>query len=408
MTVATHADCRVFVNNPARTAKFPVFGWTDLSVSVDKFGMGGGEITFPSSRPWYSWASVVSTAGLEFAENSIDIFYRNRTTPLVVGMPVKVKRSQKGSARLVTVEFETIVSHVLRRRLMLTSTNGKNAASLSEDPDDMAKRLMRQAFGDLVVTPAGYPASRTDWGSLTINVDTTYNGLHPTGITFYEIQAGQNMRELLLRLCEEYDLYIYADETSAGTFEFDVDYPYQQNDYSASVFLSPLHGSLSGYEQSTDYTSLANVWMVGGDGEGAAQNIGFTQDSTSVSDLGVFEDRMTAPSAAASQVTVDGEYLKNLRGQSTVTYGVEVRETANELFNQSYTLRDKVSVYSDAYSNTVQQVIVGYSLDIGPDGAKVKLDIQDPPRSMLGEVFTKVGGVGGGLSSGGYWKEKAG
>lgn len=403
----TDKDLRVWLVNGARTVRYPVYGWQSLSVDIGKFGNGKCSLVFGKNRPAFA-GLIGSTLGFEFFEASIDVFLWDMTTPLFSGPTVAPNLAHQGSVASArgSLVAESFLQHALRRRVSHSATGATFTSTAKVD--NVIKAIMNSAFG--LLSPGGYPGggsvSRSDFHSFTFTVAAA-TGSHPTTITFNE-QSGGNVVDQCQRLCDQYDLSLTISESSAAHWSIDTAYPYQRNDKSASIILTPYRATMTAFEADTDMTSLANVWLVAGSGKGAAQVQSWAYDSTSVTNRGVFEDRMTSPDAdAVSAGPADANYLKDQHKDPTVTYKVPIRQNSHHRFNLDYGVRDLVGIYDPVFARSESQLVVGASVKADAGGRLgVELVIKTPVTDGLRKMADMTG-LPGGRSSGGRWKDKS-
>lgn len=375
--------------SPNRATRWRIGQWTDLKVSKDLHDAGALAITAPLSAAWIAEATADSDfdAVTGWEQYSFDVYIDGElewSGPIVsrAFAPGQVLHADPA----VTFVAEPFTQHYLGRRSNATAT--KVDVAYNDSADDIIRQAARAANGG--TSPSGYPVgeSRADFGpdwTFAVEADA---GLAPT-IQVGE-QDGGNLWEFASHVAEKGDCYITSVESPAATWTLDIDYPYQENDRSSAIYLTPPSGAVLDYGAERSIADLVNVFAVKGDGEGASQVKTYYSDTASTTLRGVFEGDATLPAASLTYVDAEGNSIIDRYADPLNTLTVEIRDTDEARFvyhpssaSGEYGMRDKVSVVIPQAAMSATAIVKGWEITqqgAGPMLTSVRLgDLRPSP-----------------------------
>lgn len=360
---------RLWIRSADRTAGMPVCDWLDFSCEVGRWDTSGsGSLTVRAADDWLTNAALNIT-GLEYGGAlSMDVFWRDMTTPLFTGPVQAVDMEEDRRGARVQFTFEPFLYHFLSRRIFLASSYGKTDLAPTVADTVLSTILRANGFNAWsTVTPIGYPVSRTNFGPVTVTCSAAA-GTHATTINM-DVSDGRRILEEADRLLEAYDLVMTMAESPRGTFVITVGASYQDADLTNSVLLSVRRGTLARYAEKIDYSGLENVLSLGASG-GMRW---FTHDATSYGDYGGYEGSYAPTQYDATAAGEEGSYLKTRFALPAVSYEPEVVDVPGCTFNVDYGIRDLVTLESDAWGRQSEQLIIGAKLDASGRDVRVKV-----------------------------------
>ena len=366
----------------------PVTDWLSFSCEVGKWiTQGSATLTVRATDPWVSMPAL-DIAGIEYgAAFSLDVFWQNMTTPIFSGPTTAVRMIEDRNGARLEFTFEPWAAHFLSRRVYLSSSYQK--ADIVADVADTVLGYVLQLNGfDAIatVTPAGYPATRTDFGPVSVTCATPA-GTHPTTINL-DVSDGRRLLEEAERLLDAYDMALAIAESPRGTFELSIDDTYQQNDKSNAVCLSLTRGSVARYSETIDYSALENVLSLVSTAGGGLR--AFTQDATSVGDFGVYEGSYAPSQYDANASAEEGTYLKGRFANPAISFDCLAVDQPGATFNVDYAIRDLVTVESEAWGRTSEQLVVGARIDASGRNVRASAVLGEPRAGY--NTATREGG----------------
>ena len=255
-------DYEVYLVEDDRTTYWRVWQYEGLSFNVGRLGQGTLSIQFTleandlpedfaNKDSWYGWSIDIYTVG---------------STLLWSGPVVKGTFEVDTSSVLeVTLEAETFMHHLLRRRLNVDSSNSDLGYSVTE-ADTIIASIVNLARTNIT----GYPVGVTRSSFAPWTVPAMSARALASKITWQE-QSGNNLWDSVESLCSKGDIALVLTESPAGTFTYSTSTPYQNNDYTESVVISDRVGELLAIRKTVDFTGLSNVWLGRGNGSGSSQ-----------------------------------------------------------------------------------------------------------------------------------------
>lgn len=404
----------LYLVSPDRATSWRIGQWVALSVEKEEHDAGVLSITAPINAGWITSATAESdfdtVSGWE--RFSFDVYIDGT---LEWSGPIMDRKHTPGRALhaypFATFTAETFTQHLPKRRSNNTAT--KASVTYADNADDIIRQSFRNANGS--VSPSGYPGgvSRGDFGDWTMAVQADIGAA--SSISLSE-QDGNNVWLFATHVAEKGDCYIYSVETSAGTFNMRVDSPYQENDRSSSIVLTPAAGNVPDYTSSRTMLDLVNVASVRGDGAGASQVKGWQEDGPSVATRGVFEGESTVAGASSTTYTdTEAASILTRQGDPTDTIEVSVRSTSGARFvyhasaaTGQYGMRDKVSVVLPQISTAATAIVRGWKIEqggAGPIRESIKLgDL----RASVGKAAAMFSGFPGVFASGSRFRTNSG
>lgn len=404
----------LYITAPDRATRWRIGQWSSLSVAKEEHDAGTFAITAPSNAAWI--LSAVSESAFDvvsgWEEFSFDVYIDGT---LEWSGPIVDRKTTPGAAGhawpYVTLTAETFTQHLPKRRA--NNTTDKSVSVSTDNADDIIRQALRNANGS--VTPTGYPGgvSRADFGSFTMAVQADTNSAASLAVSE---QDGNNTWLFVTHVAEMGDCYIYTVETSAGTFNYRVDYPYQENDRTAAIVLTPAGGTVTDYASDRTLTDLVNVAAVKGSGNGATQVKGWQSDGTSIAARGVFEGEDTLPGASSSTYTdTEATSILDLQGNPIDTLDVSIRSTAAARFvyhastsTGQFGMRDQITVVLPQLATAATAIVRGWKIEqsgTGPFRESITLgDI----RPSVGKAAALSTGWPGPFSAGGRRRNNSG
>lgn len=389
--------------------------WISCSVTQDDY-LGTATLTFPLGAAWTSSAGIDPAA--DIVGNWLEVYYRDLDDPLWRGAAVKVEWGWTRGVKAATVTFEYMWAHLFRRVLSQSPTNAQffySAATIKAD--EFAGRLMKHSIG---VAFAGgglfagamysLTVDRGDAGQFAPWVLTVVTPHSTSSVDMVlDQQSGANTLDTLIDIGRRGDVaYTLVETSTPGTFEADVTATYQRSDVTAAVIISDRHGTMVGFKRTLDYTTVANTWLIKGDGDGSGQTFTWYQDP-SASTIGNFENTATAPNVtAAGSMTALKDRMMGLYAEAGQTVEVDIVEIGGVLFNDTFGWRDLVKVHSAEFGFADDLLVVGYKLDIPSSGAaKVGLTLGQHLHRLPTDIRDWQPGQGG-RGGGGIFYQRSG
>lgn len=381
--------------------------WLSVSISHDKH-IGTATVALPYAGSVA--ASLLQNPTHDYIGYYVAIYYRDFDDALFWGALTHIQWGWAYGEWAVQLTFESIFANTWRRVLAQTGDNSKfyNASIASLEADLLAQRMMKSGLGVLYAsggmftsaTYSGFTVNRGDSAQFTpwtITVPSLHSPALSATTLRMEQPSGSNMLDALLDIAERGDIAFTTTLAGTGAFEFDSTGTYQRNDVSASVVLSDAWGTMTGIRVARDYTVVRNMWLVKGDGNQTGQSKQWYQDGSAAT-IGVYEDTVTLPDVtAADALSAINTRQTNLYAAAIDTVDVTLNEGGGVLFNSTFGLRDKVTVYChNLTAYTAALVVVGYKLDIASNGlVSVAVTLNANPRRLSEDVRPWQPGPGG-------------
>jgi hypothetical protein len=173
----------LWVRSADRTAGMPVTDWLSFSCEVGKFStQGSATLIVRANDPWITMTAL-DISGIEYgAALSLDVYWQNMTTPLLSGPTTSVKMVEDRSGARIEFTFERWAAHFLNRRINFSSTYVKFDAAPATADNALATLLRNNGFdAGAMITPIGYPATRTDFGPVAVTTPAG-GGAHATTV----------------------------------------------------------------------------------------------------------------------------------------------------------------------------------------------------------------------------------
>lgn len=400
--------------SPDRATRWRIGQWTDLKVSKDLHDAGALAITAPLNAAWIEDATADSDfdAVTGWEQYSFDVYIDGE---LEWSGPIISRAFAPGQTLhadpAVTFVAEPFTQHLLSRRTNATTT--KADISYNDNADDIIRTAARNANGFISLTDYPVGETRDDFGpdwTMAVEADASA----APSIVIGE-QEGGNAWDFVAHVAEKGDCYIASVESPAATWTIDVDYPYQENDRSSAIYLTPPSGAVVGYSAERSIADLVNIFAVKGDGEGASQVKTFYSDTPSTTLRGVFEGDATLPAASSAQVDAEGDAIIDRYANPLNTLSVEIRDTDEARFvyhasaaSGEYGMRDKVSVIIPQAAMTATAVVKGWEISqqgAGPMLTAVRLGDLRP--SPIKQAVMYAGFIGR-RTGGNRWRNRSG
>jgi len=431
------ADTRLWLMSPTRAAAGLVLDWKDFELDIGPFEQAVLTITVHKSS--VACTSLDANSATALSTNwgwsdtnnnglwSLDFYYRG--TRVFSGPIINFKKAVEAhdGTAYVTLQAESFFQHFTRRRQVRTA-NGAQWTD-TDEITDVYRALCRENMDpDDIVTPTGagnrqaYTAteSRADFGpNFTVEVAADDNT--GTSIT-WKIDSCTNLHDALLELstttaADTDYLWPTITESPAGTFTIDVLHARSGGsrgigtDLSSSVVFTTYRRNLLRFSKEFDGSAVTTLWTVKGKGiAGSGQYTRHIADATMCARVGVFEDALTLPHAGSAQELDDeAQRLINEASAGWITWSADIVERDDFEFPANFNIRDTVSVYDDAFGETVTDMIIGARISIPTPGpAQLTLKFGRLPRSTPREQGRSGGGSRGGRSGGGRPRSKSG
>lgn len=378
--------------------------YIDFSVTGGRYKNGDGTFTVPASSRLVD-LFMGSTVGKEYLEAMLRVYYRDATTPLWTGMMGSARMSSVGDEGEVEIVFEQAMAHALRRRLLTyTGQAAKGYTSGTVAADNIALGIMDEAIGPNEVTPTGYTATRTDFGSFTFEVAAAHSPALSSSLPALEEQSGSTLIDLIPEFCEQEDLALICTDNGDYTFDIDTDYPYAE-DVSSTVVFSSWLGNLVNFEAVSDLKSLANAWSVEGATVASHQ---WAFNTGSITARGVYEAHAVKPQDAnnSPDALSSATWLSDRFGTGTLSYQAEIAETTGCLFNVDWGLRSTVRFNDTVHGYEFDQTCVGYELSASDGGPAELVATFGTPRLSSTDMALEFTGTRGPRMGGGRYRNK--
>lgn len=398
---------RVLYWTSSEAKMYPLFSWDSLTVSYDQF-TATASLTVRQDHQIVGLGYAANSPSKAFFEHSLWVYYG--ATLLFWGpcIDLKLVGGASTSDSRVELQFEDHVQHALRRRMNWSQTQAYTKPATAA-PNAILLDLIDDAMGGVAgpVSPDDYPAGHTrdDFNNWIYTAGAASGS--PSNVD-WSYQSGNNLLDVAVELCEKYDMIVTADRTAKATYNFNVEYPYQVNDKTGTIVLTPIRGTGTDWEVSYAH-AYVNVARVGGDGEGASQTESWAHDNDSITDRGIYEDNATLPAGDADAINSDSAWILADLKDARYEYATRPLYTTVARPFLDYNWRDKVMMYHPDYGHLVEQTIIGYKLDARNGGRSwtVDLTIDNKAMPVLRMMRDRVGGTPG-RNSGGRWKDKNG
>lgn len=351
----------IWVRSADRSAGMPVTDWLAFSCEVGKFTtQGSASLTVRANDPWIT-NSALDIGGVEYgAAFSIDVFWQNMTAPIFSGPTTTVRMVEDRRGARLEFTFEPWMAHFLNRRIHLAAAYAKTDMGVATADDALANMLRVNGFNaGTTVTPATYPATRTDFGPIIVTC-AAGGTAHATTIDV-DVSDGRRLLEEAERLMDAYGMNLLWTESPRGTFAVTVDPVYQGTDRTDKVKLSLVRGSVVSYAETLDYSALENVLSIISTAGGGTRT--FTHDPYSVTDYGVYEGAYAPTQYDAAASADEGTNLKTRYANPTITYDLSTVDQPGATFNVDYAIADVVAVESEAWGRSSDQLVVGCQID---------------------------------------------
>lgn len=398
----TRERCLIYLVSPDRTTRWRIGQWTALSIEKEMHDAGALSITAPINAGWITSATAESTFDTVtgWDQFSFDVYIDGT---LEWSGPIMDRKHTPGQALHAypnaTFTAETFTQHLAKRRA--NNTVGKANATYTDQADDIIRQALRNCT--TVITPTGYPVgvSRADFGDWTVAVQADTGSAGSLSISE---QDGNNVWLFALHVAEKGDCYIYAEEGSTAAFTYRVTYPYQANDRTAAIVLTPVAGNVTTYSDGRTVLDLVNVAAVKGDGATTTQIKGWQSDATSITARGVYEGESTLAGASSTTYTdTEANAIISRQADPTDTIEVEVRSTAAARFvfhasstTGQYGMRDKVSIVLPQLQTAATAIIRGWKIEqsgAGPMRESIKIGDLRPSVGKSAALATGWPGV---------------
>jgi hypothetical protein len=421
---------RMWILKPDRSLGTILDEFVVADINVMFLGQGYATVKFHKSSRACALTYQGNTALEDDFENyGLNFYYRdpgNGTQKKFTGIAGPREKSWEGSedSAFVTVTFVEMTREILRRHQVLEDYSVRY--SYTDTPDNIARHLIaRQWEAGSIVTPTGYPVTRTrigpstdPWTVTVENVKVT--GDHPDSMT-YDLDHGTNLNEAIVELCmglvpstnNPTELVVTCTETSPKTFHFAVVYGRgivgaraYGTDNSDKVFC-PERGTLSAFQKRVDPEARATV--IGIRGRGPGTNEQYVHDATEYAKVGTIEDSWRAPEATSTaEQQWEAKLFLNQRKAGIVSYQGTIREAPNMRYGRDVNVGDKITLYSgeDSFDETVALDLLGVRIHIpAPGWPRIDFMLGTFERNPL-QDRARHGGGGGRSGGGGRPRKK--
>lgn len=378
----------LWVRSANRSAGMPVTDWLGFSCEAGKFKtQGSATLTVRATDPWIA-NTALGISGVEYgAAFSLDVFWQNMTTPIFSGPTTALRMIEDRQGARLEFTFEPWLAHFLNRRVHLASAYGKSDITTATADTVLAALLRLNGFDSgSTVTPLGYPETRTDFGPVVATCSAA-GGVHATTVNM-DVSDGRRLLEEAERLMDAYDMNLSYTESPRGTFAITVDPTYQNNDYTDQIKLSLSRGSVVGYSETIDYSALENVLSLVSTAGGGSRS--FTSETASVTDYGVYEGAYAPTQYDSTAANEEGSYLKGRFSYPEISYDCAIVDQPGATFNDDYTIGDLITVESEAWGRTSEQLVTGCSIDANGRIPTVTVSLGEPREGY--NVATREGG----------------
>lgn len=405
----SHTNTALYLVDPNRSTKYRVGQWLSFSAEKAEHDAGPLTITAPMDAPWITSAAAGGFDVYDAWEFwSFDFYVNNFSSPAYSG-PIVARGFTPGPALgctpLATLTCETFWQHFTRRRANSTSANA-DAVNAAVYPENIVRGAYRNALG--TVTPTGYPGgvSRSDMSGTAAYWTVTGasdSGTSSPTLNVYE-QSGKSLQLYAVGVAEKGDLYLYASETSAATWQLTTSRPYSNKDATGNFVLTPYAGSITSYKLEQTLLELLNVVGMKGDGSNTGQVKGWREDGVgSVNAHGVYEGEATLPAASSTTYTnTEADGILNLQADPAERVTVSLRDVTGAAFNAIdagssafYTHRTQIRFYLPTIGATIDAIVRGWKASqSGTGDMVVEAQLGNLTASINKQAARRAGWIG--------------
>jgi hypothetical protein len=423
----TRDDCRLWLMSAARTPIKLLLHWKDLSVDLGLFGAGTLTVTLHKDQlaglsngaddvllTDFGWTGTVGLCSIDYYQRGTRVF----SGPI---QTVVCNRDGNEGNAWVSLTCETWGPALLRRRQVRTEL-GNPWTDSSESWHDIGIRLIaEQSKVGTVVTPTGWQQNsevRSDFGAFTVTTGAETG----SGSETFTVENRTNLWDAVCELCntpasDANKLWPTWTESPAATFTFDFVSGRTGgsraigSDKTATVVFASPRRTVPSFSMTRDGAATGNHLVSGGKGPGTGQSTRHAADDTTITtrNLGVYEDAYDVPGGRVN-AELDAELVRALQERKSVTtWTAKVVESTGNVWPTDFGICDSVTIYDEAFRQTVANMIIGIKLTYPAPGPYVlELIFGQPPRNDLRNMARSGGGGGGGRGGGGRSKNHDG
>jgi len=390
------------LKHKSRAYGYELWQYDDFSCDHGKYGEGSASVTLDPRSNDIPWTDVLS----DLYGWSLDMGILNSTKTLWKG-PVLQLKFAHGLGTRITLECETFMHHLARRRIGVSTNNAKLSDAVTQVyAGDMLETIWGLALEN-PSTVSGYPWTERD----VMTPWTAVLGTADNGNQFYmENESGSNLWDFTVDMCERGDLYTKLTESPAGTFQYDFASPYAGTDRSAYIVFTNRNGLLRAVQRTIDFSALCNTFQFRGSGKEDGQVIYWYGNTPSKTTYGIFEDGDTE--AGADDTNTGGDLAEYLaKGDPIQTWEIDVVADDEYRFGIDFAHRDLISFHhtdmeifgglsGGGGGGVVTGRVIGWKCGFEAGRAIWTFVLGEPPRNYLGELWQRVGMAGGRMAAG--------
>lgn len=376
---------------------------------IGKYGWGGGEIRARLNSGWLNAAAALATNPLTLADItkwstwSFDLYCRDfdestHRSAIWSGpiMTRVIRHNGDPSSAEVVFTLEDFTARALRQRSLYNAASYVVQAD-NTYADNIAANWMKYCYGKAgvgIITPPNYPTTRlnsTPWDF------QAGNGASAGPIVYAEFQPGQPLIRAMETLCEYGGLYVNRIElpTASSSMALTAPYPYQRNDLSGSLILSPRLGTANAFLNEQSIRDLVTVTRVRGDGANAGQAYYWNYSSSGQAIWGNVEGEVTMPGRTQAGCVSEVTKLLGRLAMGSESVSMRVNETPTTRFVTDWGWRDLVTYYDDVTGMTAPLLVTGWEMTYDEDqGWNVDATLGDPRPSLEAQIARAVGKLG--------------
>lgn len=410
----------VYLVSEDRTTRWPVYNWSSLTVDKGKHCTGTASISGYFELPWV--LQMQDDASHPLDRYSLDVYYRDTTTPFFSGPLRSLTRSHDGTKAGARVEatFETFFQHFMRRRIAQRENMAEvKATTASTKADESAFYFMASAIADaLGVTEFGSDVVHTDgtsnrtraeWGPswvVEMSAAPTFNA----AIVDFEFASGSPILDVIIDTIERGACTVTITETSPANWELSVDDHYQLTDRTDDVVLSPMWGTTGALSWQWSTDAKSNAWTVMAGESGGTKLYSRLCDEADVDLRGTYEDFNSAGGGLDTNLSTVKERMVEVHTPEAESFEVELIERSGlSRLNADFYMRDLIRVYDDIFGEDREILVVGAKLSADETAAvSISLRLLAAPVSILQRLRAALpqpgGRNAGGLETPKFWK----
>ncbi len=242
------------------------------------------------------------------------------------------------------------IESVLARRIVWTQTNSRSG--------ETAEEFIRRLINENAINPADL---KRKIPKLKLGALNGFNDPIDKQIT------GDNLLDAVIKICQAYNYGFKITMNTEGSLIFDL---YRGEDRSYNQYVNPYvvfsndFDNIINTEYEYDETNIANVALIGGEGEGTDRKYQSIGDAVGFNRYEIFVDAKDISSNNEEIATTEYNKLLIERGNEKIaektfieSYSGEVETTLTYKYKEDYSLGDTVQIVNEYGMETAPRII---------------------------------------------------